>query len=312
MHTWQRTGPALSSTCPSKNVGLHPSVCRALQGEFDTSPPVHGSAASLGRKLGATAVVEWWNASHQLDRPQSIARGCLHHQNVSHRCTHAEWRREGLRGLMSQLPAEELSIAGHAAALAAWHSMHAFCGRCLPLSSPVPPHTPSPAPACPYHRPPPLPSQGDEPGNNRRPLSITFRCMFPSAGGTLVRRKIVLRVVLPTFVLQGKLAGHDTASLPAYRRCGCPTVSVEAGAKRQCTGEGRHRVYPRTDPVVRIWPGTLGFLATARLFPKTHGDVALRKAGRAHKHPRERPREENQVDSSARLQATTRAMCCAV
>lgn len=31
---------------------------------------------------------------------------------------------------MAQLPAEELSTAGHAAALASWHAMHGFCGRC--------------------------------------------------------------------------------------------------------------------------------------------------------------------------------------
>lgn len=49
---------------------------------------------------------------------------------------------------------------------------------------------------------------------------------------------------------------QDTIALPACCRCGCPTESVEAGAKRQCTGEGRHRVYPRTDPVVRLLPST--------------------------------------------------------
>lgn len=34
-------------------------------------------------------------------------------------------------------------------------------------------------------------------------------------------------------------------------RCGAPTAPIEAGAKRQCGADARHRVYPRTDPVVR-------------------------------------------------------------
>ena len=33
-------------------------------------------------------------------------------------------------------------------------------------------------------------------------------------------------------------------------RCGAPTVPIEAGAKRCCTKDKRHRLYPRTDPVV--------------------------------------------------------------
>ena len=33
-------------------------------------------------------------------------------------------------------------------------------------------------------------------------------------------------------------------------RCGAEQVPIEAGAKRQCTADPRHRVYPRTDPVV--------------------------------------------------------------
>ena len=42
--------------------------------------------------------------------------------------------------------------------------------------------------------------------------------------------------------------------LQAHRfcgRCGAPTVPIEAGGKRQCTQDAKHRVYPRTDPVVR-------------------------------------------------------------
>jgi NAD+ diphosphatase len=33
-------------------------------------------------------------------------------------------------------------------------------------------------------------------------------------------------------------------------RCGAPTVPVEAGTRRRCTGSGGHKTYPRTDPVV--------------------------------------------------------------
>jgi NADH pyrophosphatase zinc ribbon domain len=33
-------------------------------------------------------------------------------------------------------------------------------------------------------------------------------------------------------------------------RCGGATVPTEAGAKRECTRDPRHRLYPRTDPVV--------------------------------------------------------------
>ena len=33
-------------------------------------------------------------------------------------------------------------------------------------------------------------------------------------------------------------------------RCGAPTVPIEAGAKRCCTKDKKHRLYPRTDPVV--------------------------------------------------------------
>ncbi len=33
------------------------------------------------------------------------------------------WRKEDLRRLMSRLPAEELSVAGHAIALASWHEV---------------------------------------------------------------------------------------------------------------------------------------------------------------------------------------------
>ena len=35
-------------------------------------------------------------------------------------------------------------------------------------------------------------------------------------------------------------------------QCGSPTHPIEAGGKRACDRESRHRVYPRTDPVVRI------------------------------------------------------------
>lgn len=34
-------------------------------------------------------------------------------------------------------------------------------------------------------------------------------------------------------------------------RCGGATEAIEAGAKRQCSQDSKHRVYPRTDPVVR-------------------------------------------------------------
>ena len=34
-------------------------------------------------------------------------------------------------------------------------------------------------------------------------------------------------------------------------RCGAEQAPIEAGAKRQCRADPRHRVYPRTDPVVR-------------------------------------------------------------
>lgn len=59
------------------------------------------------------------------------------------------------------------------------------------------------------------------------------------------------------FILRSdtKPARHETpfcVQLNAYcGRCGSPTESIEAGAKRQCTREPRHRVYPRTDAVVR-------------------------------------------------------------
>lgn len=40
-------------------------------------------------------------------------------------------------------------------------------------------------------------------------------------------------------------------------RCGAATAAIEAGAKRQCVAEPRHRVYPRTDPVVGFLCPTL-------------------------------------------------------
>ena len=39
----------------------------------------------------------------------------------------AGWRQRDLRKLMSELPAAELALAGHAVALAAWHEVHTDC-----------------------------------------------------------------------------------------------------------------------------------------------------------------------------------------
>lgn len=39
----------------------------------------------------------------------------------------AGWRQLDLRKLMSELPAAELALAGHAVALAAWHEVHPRC-----------------------------------------------------------------------------------------------------------------------------------------------------------------------------------------
>lgn len=33
-------------------------------------------------------------------------------------------------------------------------------------------------------------------------------------------------------------------------RCGAPAAPVEGGLKRQCAADAKHRLYPRTDPVV--------------------------------------------------------------
>ena len=37
-------------------------------------------------------------------------------------------------------------------------------------------------------------------------------------------------------------------------RCGASTASIQNGAKRVCSANPRHRLYPRTDPVVRAPP----------------------------------------------------------
>lgn len=147
--------------------------------------------------LRAAAVIECHKSNLHLLKS---TRGCLHLQNVF-RCMRAAWRREGLRGLMSQLPAEELSIAGHAAALAAWHSMHAFCGRFCPHLRPRPGLRPRsrlrPRPCLrPYHRrrSPPLPSLGNQPGDNSRPLCIQFQFLFQPADENIFRQTVVLRV----------------------------------------------------------------------------------------------------------------------
>lgn len=39
-------------------------------------------------------------------------------------------------------------------------------------------------------------------------------------------------------------------------RCGAPSTSVDGGSRRQCTADAAHKLYPRTDPVVR--GGTVG------------------------------------------------------
>jgi len=52
----------------------------------------------------------------------------------------------------------------------------------------------------------------------------------------------VTRSELDVYMLQG----HTFCS-----RCGAPTRPIEAGGKRACTADSRHREYPRTDPVVR-------------------------------------------------------------
>ncbi|DBB08850.1 TPA: hypothetical protein ACH3X3_007500 [Trebouxia sp. C0006] len=51
------------------------------------------------------------------------------------------------------------------------------------------------------------------------------------------------------------VAGHAIALAGWHQangfcgRCGAPTVPIEAGAKRCCTKDKKHRLYPRTDPV---------------------------------------------------------------
>ncbi len=107
----------------------------------------------------------------------------------------------------------------------------------------------------PYHRrrSPPLPSLGSQPGDNSRPLCIQFQCLFQRLTRTFFGERSSC-VWSSRCEQQGEW--QDTIALPACCRCGRPTESVEAGAKRQCTGEGRHRVYPRTDPVVRLLPST--------------------------------------------------------
>ncbi|KAL3149464.1 hypothetical protein ABBQ32_002249 [Trebouxia sp. C0010 RCD-2024] len=51
------------------------------------------------------------------------------------------------------------------------------------------------------------------------------------------------------------VAGHAVALAGWHQangfcgRCGAPTVPIEAGAKRCCTKDKKHRLYPRTDPV---------------------------------------------------------------
>lgn len=39
------------------------------------------------------------------------------------------WRRKGLRSLLSQLSPVEVSLAGHAVAVTAWHAANEYCGR---------------------------------------------------------------------------------------------------------------------------------------------------------------------------------------
>ncbi|KAK9835976.1 hypothetical protein WJX81_003158 [Elliptochloris bilobata] len=65
-----------------------------------------------------------------------------------------------------------------------------------------------------------------------------------------------LRALMPQLeATELAVAGHAVALSQwhvAHRfcgRCGAEQVPIEAGAKRQCTADPRHRVYPRTDPV---------------------------------------------------------------
>lgn len=72
-----------------------------------------------------------------------------------------------------------------------------------------------------------------------------------------------LRMPSPGVLLQSHgFCGH----------CGAPTEPIEAGAKRQCTRENKHREYPRTDPVV----------SELQLVPLSAGVVPPSHAGRTN------------------------------
>lgn len=66
-----------------------------------------------------------------------------------------------------------------------------------------------------------------------------------------------VRVLLPGLSLDACAIAGQAVALSQWHqthqfcpRCGTPTVPYEAGTRRRCTGPGRHKAYPRTDPVV--------------------------------------------------------------
>lgn len=66
-----------------------------------------------------------------------------------------------------------------------------------------------------------------------------------------------MRAAMPLLAAEElAVAGHAVALATWHlnhqfcNMCGSPTAPVEGGAKRQCTAVPRHRLYPRTDPVV--------------------------------------------------------------
>ena len=141
---------------------------------------------------------------------------------------------------MPRLTPEELAVAGHAVALSQWHQVHLAACCALVSAEWLPAHIPQCLSCC----------------LHRCHLGAAFRCPHSTAVGwdacmqkshnhrlaaTLCIPGLLTLMLSPCMLLQS----HGFCG-----RCGAPTEPIEAGAKRQCTRENKHREYPRTDPVV--------------------------------------------------------------
>ena len=145
---------------------------------------------------------------------------------------------EELRALLPRLPADQLAVGGHAVALSQWHAVRRNRLKGFDV----------------YQKQNVLGGQVDaisQQHEMRLPwANFWIQTNFgpvtstgPPASGTSK----------PGFKIMNAFAILHAQAHAFCGRCGALTEPIQAGGKRRCTADPRHREYPRTDPVVPIY-----------------------------------------------------------